>query len=74
MANYTTYFNPFVIPLLTEKLIKFPVSLGIGNCGVDCGDRCAAGIAAPRKRDPARPTPGARTTTSLDIFGFYVAL
>ena len=35
------------------------VGLGIGNCGVDCGDRCAAGLAAPRERDPARPTPGA---------------
>ena len=28
--------------------IASSVSLGIGNCGVDCGDRCAAGLAAPR--------------------------
>ena len=26
-------------------LLKVSVSLGIGNCGVDCGDCCAAGIA-----------------------------
>ena len=26
---------------------EFAVSLGIGNCGMDCGDRCAAGLAAP---------------------------
>ena len=30
-----------------------PVSLGIGNCGVDCDDRCAAGLATPRECDPA---------------------
>jgi len=35
------------------------VGLGIGNCGVDCGDHCAAGLATPRERDPARPMPGA---------------
>ena len=50
------------------------LTLGIGNCGVDCGDHCAAGLAAPRECDPAHPTPGARTTICLNTFGSYIVL
>jgi hypothetical protein len=52
-------------------VLDFSVSLGIG---MDCGDRCAAGFAAPRERDPARPTLGARTTICLDLSGLWTHL
>jgi len=44
-----------------------PVSLGIGNCGVDCGDRCAAEIAVPRSPDPTRPFSDNSYTTFTSV-------
>jgi len=45
----------------------FSVSLGIGNCGVDCGDRCAAEIAVPRSPDPTRPFSDNSYTTFTSV-------
>ena len=52
-ARYNTEFRLTLSRLLRETnqpsaSSKFGQSLGIGNCGVDCGDHCAAGLAAPR--------------------------
>jgi len=68
--HYHHHICPLSFPSLAIVIHIVPVSLG---SGMDRGDRWRD-LSHHEDVTPARPTPGAKTTTCLDTFKYYVAL